>query len=560
MALFGHVPRGVQLRGSVGDRLESWKQIAAYLDRGVRTVRRWETEEGLPVHRHMHRSLGSVYAYKSEIDAWRQTRPTRPAPEASTEVHGGAGASRAVTSIAVLPFVNLSVDPENAYFADGLTEEVIADLSKVRPLRVISRTSSMSFKDTKKDLKTIARELGVRYILQGSVRRAGKQLRIGAQLIDAIRDDHLWAESYDGTLEDVFTIQERLARVIVGALELRLTHDEQQRLAERPIRDVQAYECYLRARHEAWRWRPDAIGRAIQLLHNGLAIVGDNARLYAALGHAHLQYREAGIDLGEQALDEATRCADKVFALEPGSASGFRLHGWIQYSRGRIQDAVRSLKSSLELDPNDADTLLLLCNCYLISGKVPAARPLIGRVQALDPLTPLTCCLPGFADASEGDLESAVEPYRRMFDMDPDNPMARLFYVWILALNGRHDAVVRVLEGFSLADRDTVAARAARFFAHAIATCQQEGLESVTPEIEAVATTNDVFARFLAEGYAAAGAVEAAIRWLSVAVDRGYINYPFLARYDPCFEPVRAHPRFQQLLETVRERWQSFET
>src|SRR5688500_8398756 len=273
------------VREAVADRLESWKAIAAYLNRGVRTVRRWETDEGLPVHRHVHRTLGSVYAYKSEIDAWRETRPGRAAPRAATEARRDTAVSTTVKSIAVLPFTNLSADPESAYFADGLTEEVIADLSKVRRLRVISRMSSMAFRDTTKDLKTIARELGVRYILQGSARRAGTQLRISAQLIDAIRDDHLWAESYDGTLEDVFAIQERLARLIVAALELRLTDDEQQRLAERPIRDLHAYECYLRARYEAWRWRPDAIDHAIQLLRNGLEIVGDNARLYSALGH-----------------------------------------------------------------------------------------------------------------------------------------------------------------------------------------------------------------------------------------------------------------------------------
>jgi TolB-like protein len=251
----------------------------------VRTVRRWETEEGLPVHRHVHRTLGSVYAYKSEIDTWRRTRPARPRPRASADVQSGSAAPGTRRSIAVLPFTNLSIDPDNAYFADGLTEELIADLSKVQLLRVISRTSSMVFKDSKQDVRTIARELGVQYVLQGSVRRAGKRLRISAQLIDPSRDDHLWAEHYDGTVEDVFAIQERLARLIVAALELRLSDDEQRRIAERPIPDLHAYECYLRARYEAWRWRRDAIDHAIQLLHNGLAMVGDNARLYAALGH-----------------------------------------------------------------------------------------------------------------------------------------------------------------------------------------------------------------------------------------------------------------------------------
>src|SRR6185295_10837640 len=140
-------------------------------------------------------------------------------------------------------------------------------------------------------------------------------LRVTAQLIEAATDNHLWADKYDGSVEDVFAIQERLARVIVDALELRLTADEDRRLADRPIVNVHAYECYLRARQEAYRWRKDSIDHAIQLLQNGLAVVGDNARLYAALGHAYLQYREAGIDLGEGPLDRAEDCARKAFAL-----------------------------------------------------------------------------------------------------------------------------------------------------------------------------------------------------------------------------------------------------
>src|SRR5687768_5485244 len=157
-------------------RLDSWKVIAAYLNRSVRTVRRWERDEGLPVHRHMHQTLASVYADKSELDAWRDALSLAPAIPDVTK------------SIAVLPFANLSTDPENEYFADGLTDEVTANLSKVRALRVISRTSSRLFRGTSKDAKTIAGELRVRYLLEGSVRRAGTRLRITAQLIDATTD------------------------------------------------------------------------------------------------------------------------------------------------------------------------------------------------------------------------------------------------------------------------------------------------------------------------------------------------------------------------------------
>ena len=542
---------------SPDDRLDSWKEIASYLKRGVRTVRRWEREEGLPVHRQVHRVLGSVYAFKSEIDAWRHT-----GRRVTNQKDAGAGrgvSSRPGKSIAVLPFANLSPDPENEYFADGLTDEVTGDLSRLGTLRVISRTSSMAFKSTAKDAGTIARELGVRYILEGSVRRAGDTLRITARLIDAATDDHLWTEKYDGAVGDVFLFQERLARTIVDALEIRLSAEEDRRLADRPISNMHAYECYLRARQEAFRWRKDAIDHAVQLLQNGLAIVGNNARLYAALGHAYLQYREAGIDVGERPLEQADACALKVFALEPGSASALRLRGWIHYSRGRIQDAVRDLKAASQIEASNADTLLLLTNCYLISGKVAEARPLIERLRAIDPLTPLSRCMPAFAEAMEGNFAAAIDPYRQMYEMDPGNPMARLFYVWALVANRQRNEVVEVMASFPAEVRDTVPGRIACFLSDAFAGRGREAHARLAGHIEEVATAADVFPRMLAQGYALAGMAAEAMHWLAIAVDRGFVNYPFLAHHDPYLESLRSLPQFQRLMTTVRERWEAFE-
>jgi TolB-like protein/thioredoxin-like negative regulator of GroEL len=537
------------------DRLDSWKEIAAYLKRGERTVRRWEREEGLPVHRHVHRVLGSVYAFKSEIETWRQA--------AARHERQGSSQSRrdlrpeVAPSIAVLPFRNLSADADDEYFADGLADEVTAALANVRSLRVISRTSSSRFKGTTKDIRAIARELGVRYVLEGSVRRAQDTLRISARLIDGVRDEQLWAGTRDGRLDDVFAIQERLAQVIVEALELRLTVDERRRLADRPIGDVHAYDCYLRARQEAWRWRRDSIEHAIQLLRNGLAIVGENARLYAALGHAYLQYREAGIDLSDGPLDDAEACARRVFALDPDSASARQLRGWIHYGRARIQDAVRDLKSALAVEGDNADTLLLLANCYLISGQVTAARRPIDRLIEVDPLTPLTRCMPAFADVMEGKFATAIEPYRQMCDMDPGNPMARLFYVWVLALNGHAEQALAVTESFPLEMRDTLPARVASLLA--LAANGRETAAARTDEIESVASAADLFPRMLAEGYALAGKRDRAMHWLAIAVDRGFINHPFLAEHDPFFRDLRHTPPFRDLMSIVRDRWEKFE-
>jgi len=543
---------------TASNRLDSWKEIAAYLNRGVRTVRRWETEEGLPVHRHVHRALGSVYAYKSEIDAWRSSEQ-RAVGKSVSDGTRARSISRSPKSIAVLPFANLSSGLENDYFADGLTDELIANLSRILSLRVTSRTSSMAFKGANKDVRTIAKALGVRYILEGAVRRAGNRLRISAQLIEASADEHVWADIYDGSIEDVFAMQERLARVIVSALELRLTEDEDRRLAERPIPDVRAYECYLRARHEAWRWRQDAIDRAVQLLRTGLEIVGDNAELYAALGFAYLQYREAGIDFTEHPLGQADACAARAFALDPSSAPTLRLRAWIHYSRAEVQQAVQALKAARDMDPNNADTLLLLANCYLISGRTSSARLLIQPLLAIDPLTPLTRCLPGYADVLEGRFAAAVEPYRQMFEMDPDNPMARLFYVFILSLNKRTAAIRDVVQQFAPDVKETIPARVALFLARAHDKDERAARSALTSEIESVASASDVFPRLLAHGFALLGDSDRALHWLEVAVQRGFINYPFLAKHDPSLAQLRKHPRWSELLGTVRQRWERFE-
>jgi tetratricopeptide (TPR) repeat protein len=316
-----------------------------------------------------------------------------------------------------------------------------------------------------------------------------------------------------------------------------------------------AYECYLRARQEGWRWRKDAIDHAVQLLRNGLAIIGENARLYAALGLAYLQYREAGIDFGERPLIEAEACAEKVFALDQASAAGLQLRGWIHYSRGRIEDAIRDLQAALDLNPNDADTLLLLSNCCLISGKVPVARPLITRLLAVDPLTPLSRCMPAWADILEGNFTDVVDPYRQMLEMDPANPMARLFYVWALVLTGRGYAVPAVLDEFPAEVRDTVPARIAFFFAHAWAGNRREAEAILTPDIEAAAHATDVFPRFLAQGFALAGMPEEAMRWLAIAVDRGFTNHVFLTQHDPFFAKLRNDPRFQEIVAPARGQW-----
>jgi TolB-like protein len=509
----------------------------------------------------MHRSLASVYAFKSEIDSWQQSKRAPAATTISTRARSTVSelVENERESIAVLPFDHLGPSTENEYIADGLTEEVIAALSKVRTLRVISRTSTMALKETRKDARTIGGDLGVHFLLEGTVRSDQSRIRISVRLIDPATDDGVWSETYQGTIDEVFEIQEQIARKIVVALELHLSPEEDRRLASRSTDNVVVWRCVLQARQEALRWRDDSIRRAIEILHNGSDVVGPHADLFAAMSWAHLQYREAGIDLGEGPLDQAERYAARLFELDRLSPVGLGLRGWIHYSRGNVQEAVRDLVVSVAADSNQPDTLGLLSNCYLISGRVTHAQPFIERLLSIDPLTPLNRCLPGWANALEGDFAGAIEPYREMFEMDPGNPMARLFYTWVLSANGNEAEVQALISGFSPELLSSLPGRIAVFFADALTGKQATGWPELSPWTQKLAEANDIFPRFLGQAYALAGDADHAVHWISVAVDRGFINHPFLARHDPFLSRLTGHKPYADLLDRVHRRWESFE-
>jgi TolB-like protein/Flp pilus assembly protein TadD len=535
-------------------RLDSWKEIARYLRCSVRTVRRWERHEGLPVHRHMHTRLARVFALKSEVDAWRSSH-TRAALRPTAQ----ARSVPAARTIAVLPFANLSAEADNEYLAAGLTEEITTALAQVRALRVTSSRSAARFRDRATPAPAVAAQLGVRYLITGSVRRAGDELRIAAQLIDGDGDAHLWGERYEGSVAEVFLMQERLGRDIAAALALRLAPEEERGLGERGIASLPAYECYLRARHESWRWRADSIEHAVRLLEEALRLVGPNARLYGALGLAHLQLREAGIDYSERPLIAAESCVQRLLALAPQGAAGWLLRGWLAYARGRVQEAVRELARSLALEPGNADTLLLLANCYLISGRLEAAHPLIARLSALDPLTPITRCMPAWADVLEGRFAAAVAPYSEMFALDPANPMARLFYTWVLLLAGQAAEARALVAAFPAELTESVPARIARFVVLMHDGAPDEAQALLSPATQAAAAASEVFARLIAQGYAWGGHAAPALQWLRSAADRGFINHPFLVRHDPCFARLRHTAEFAALAADIHERWRRFE-
>jgi len=306
-----------------------------------------------------------------------------------------SGASLNRRAIVVLPFANQSPDPENEYFSDGLTEEIISDLAAIKSLQVISRTSAMLLKGTTKDVRTIGRELGVRYVLEGSVRKAGNSLRITAQLIDATTDSQLWSEKYGGTLDDVFELQERVSREIVAALGITLTSDEDRRLAHRSIENVRAFELYLQARQEMRRYGAAAIEHGEALVRRAMEIEGATPPLQALLAWGKVALVRAGLAPDRSGLDAAAAVASELLQTAPDAPYGHALLGFVNYERGQMVEGVRHLLAALELEPNDADAQFYLGICYVAVGATDAGARTAAKLMESDPLSPLAWLLSG---------------------------------------------------------------------------------------------------------------------------------------------------------------------
>jgi len=476
-----------------------------------------------------------------------------------TLLTGQAPSEPPAKSIVVLPFENLSPDPENAFFADGLTEELIADLSKVRVLRVISRTSAMLLKGSKKDVPTIARELNVRYVLEGSVRRAGNSLRITAQLIDAANDAHLWAEKYGGTLDDVFAIQEKVSRSIVDALKLTLTADEKHRLAARMIPDVKAFDLYLQARREAYHLiTEEALDHAVRLTRQALDIVGPNAFLYSLLAEIEFIYHDQGIHHGEESLRSGESWAKRALELAPETAPAFQALGSIQARRGDMVQAIHNLRRANELQTSGETLCFLAWRCSEV-GQMAEARRCAADAVSVDPLLWFCQWSHAWVALLDGDFATALGRWRDAIASGGEAPIKTFFLAVIAAYAGRLDEACPLFAQFAdaeLGGMSTLSSALGALFRRD--TKAAAGLLE-GQVIRDYATRDKEMSWWVAAGCSHCGWTEEALHWLANAIDLGFVNHRFLSTIDPFLAALRGEPRFQALMERARERQRAFE-
>jgi eukaryotic-like serine/threonine-protein kinase len=479
---------------------------------------------------------------------------------AAAEADEPLATAPAKQAIVVLPFANLSPDPDNAYFADGLMEEVIADLSRVRALTVISRTSSVKLKDAGWDLQRIGRELNVRYALEGSVRRAGSTLRITAQLIDIASDEHLWAEKYSGTVVDVFDLQERLSRQIVEALRITLTPPEDREIAARPIADIRAYEYYQRARQEYYRYTAEGMAAARALAEHGLQVAGPNEALYGMLGTVYAWSPVVLLGADEETtLREAEACARKAFELNPRSAQGLSIMGQVAYRRGQPGEAVRLLSEACAADPNNPDAMHQMGGAYLLGGRIGPMREITTRLVELDPLTPSNHCLLGLSWSLGGEPAAALAAHERAVGLDPKSTICRFCAGLALTLAGHPGDAAEQFNWLERQPDDNHLAKVAVRFRSGLRGDRAAVLAPLGNAERAMAESDEYWSYLMASAYALVGEEEQALSWMEHTVRvRGWIDYVYFTRHDRFLERVRGTRRFGELMGLARERYERF--
>ncbi len=326
-------------------------------------------------------------------------------------------------SIAVLPFINMSKDPEQEYFSDGMTEEIITALSKVPNLFVIARNSTSTYKGKRVKVKQVSEELGVRYVLEGSVQKSGNRVRITAQFIDALSGHHLWAERYDRDLKDIFALQDEITMKVITALQVELTAGEMAGVIAKGTKNIDAFIKYLRAFELSNRLTKEGNAQARKILEEAVALDPEYPRLYMGLAFTHTYDVWLGTtESTEQSMTRAFELAQKAILLDDSNAAAYSVLGTIYGMRKQYEQAIAKGKQAISLDPNSADNFLQLGWILNWAGRAEEAILYIQNAIRLNPLPPASYFVNlAVAYRDSGQYEKAIEASKKALQREPNS-------------------------------------------------------------------------------------------------------------------------------------------
>jgi TolB-like protein/Tfp pilus assembly protein PilF len=574
-------------------RLDSWKEIAAYLGRDVTTVQRWEKREGMPVRRHLHDKRGSVYALGSELDAWQKGRNPAAAEVESTakqdpseqiEFEGtrglgsrvprwalltgiavvgvvaiafilargrpGKAARPKIRSLAVLPLKNLTGDPSQEYLADGMTDALIGRLSGIHNLRVISRTSVMRFKNPQISVPQIARTLGVDAIVEGSVMREGNRIRVTAQLIRASTDEHFWSETYDRELWDVFALQSDVAQTIAEKVKATVTGEEQERLAAARQVAPEVYESYSKGEFALNGSNSKAeFEAAIPFFEDALKKDPTFAPAYVGLASAYSNLSTVFVGgLPEETRPKVMSAARKALELDPNLADAHVLLANVLQAQWHWADAQAEYRRALELNPNSAPAYEGLALWLVCHGRADEAVASAERGRELDPLAVSFEDL-GWTLFQARRYNQAVQELRAALAVRPDNLGALMDMGIVLIANDQPEDAIPILEKAAAISHRSADSLGVLVRAYAHAGRRADALRLLT-ELQSQKREGYVPPAAFVHAYLGLGDNQKAFVWLKLAFNE-QSNMLQYVKVHPYFDPLRSDPRFADLVHGV---------
>jgi TolB-like protein/DNA-binding winged helix-turn-helix (wHTH) protein/Tfp pilus assembly protein PilF len=554
-----------KLRQALGDSAQNPRFVETVSSRGYRFI--------MPVSRPSERNEPAALAVPFSEQNRTQTQPSRLVRQLAGSVTAGllggalllgillsfdVGGARQwlrrhsnhpVRSLAVLPLQNLSGDPAQEYFADGMTDALITNLAQFGDVQVISRTSVMSYKGTTKPLSQIGRELNVDAVVEGSVMRSGKRARITAQLVDARTDQHLWAQRFDRDSNDVLVVQSEIARAIADEIEVKLTPAQQNILDRAPHIDPELQEAYLQGRYHLNKGDEAEIRKAIEYFQQALRKSPQDARSYAGLADSYMALDDF-YEAPEKTMPRAKEAAQKAVNLDASLAEAHTSLGAVHFLYDWDWTAAeKEIKQSIQLNPGSADAHMWYAEFLAQMGRSPEAISEIKQAEGLDPLSLPVHVQAGWVYYLARDDEKAMAEWRKSLDLEPHFAVCHtsIWAAYLQKSEFRKIVTDWPKEGPSIDSTLDLAALAGSY----AAAGKRSEAEHTLAKLRAISKTRYVCPYEMGTAHAMLGNKDEAIGWLQ----KGYRVHSSCMpdmKTDPRLDSLRADPRFQDLLRSLR--------
>jgi len=453
-------------------------------------------------------------------------------------------------SIAVLPFSNMSSDADSENFTDGVTEDILLQLSKIKELQVISRASIMLFKESDKSIPEIAKELGVSYVLEGSVRKYGDKVRINAQLIDAKNNNYLWAENYDKTVTEIFEIQSQVSNEIAKALKITLSENEILSLNKLPTESTEAYNIYKEAQMFLYRGggKIEELKKAEDLFKKAIDIDPDFCRAYVGLSDTYLEYIYWGREAPKDVLERALTPALKALELSPAEGGSYGALGAISYYRYERETAVSYLEKAIDINPNYVGAYDKLAWIRLFEGNLDEAVRLFKKVVELDPLSTKNIANIAFSHYYFHEYEKGIKVLDEALENLPSDNMLLFMKANLLTGLGRYEEAIKLFNQRSVA----VNTNWMTGYSYGMSGQIEKAKAVLDYQLKKNETTF-VPPYMIATIYMGLGDKENALTWLEKDYETGGLGLFFWGlKRDVKFNPVRNEPRFKALLDKIQ--------